>query len=268
MRSGSTLRHTALKLAALALAVLVISGGVTASGRDEPRRRAEKRTFTDAEILDGFFKLAFGAEFRFGRRTERIRKYDGPVRVFVENRGQPDRHAQLIGIIADIRTRMKDLDIALTSERGEANAIVTLVRDRDLMQTIRDVYGPDRARRIQRAHDPQCLAGYSKDDSSRILRAEVILVVDAGDFVFRDCAYEEILQALGPINDDESVPWSMFNDAVSLGYFGVYDQLLLNLLYDPRVKPGMTREEAQAVLPTVLPDVRAFVARTNNLPHP
>src|SRR3954465_14138209 len=122
MRSGSTLRHTALKLAALALAALVIAGGVTASGRDEPRRRAEQRTFTDAEILDGFFKLAFGAEFRFGRRTERIRKYDGPVRVFVENRGQPDRQAQLAGIIVDIRTRMKDLDIAITRERSEANA--------------------------------------------------------------------------------------------------------------------------------------------------
>jgi hypothetical protein len=260
--------HTAVKLAVVALATLFVVNGVVAAGKEtDAQRRAERRAFSDAEILDGFFKLAFGAEFRFGRRTERIRKYDGPVRVYIDSRGRPDRRSELVGIIDDIRSHMKDLDIAVTQARSDANAVITLVRDRDLMQTIRDVYGRDRARRIQRAHEPQCISGYSKDDAFRILRSEVILVVDAGDFVFRDCAYEEVLQALGPINDDESVPWTMFNDAVSLGYFGVYDQLVLNLLYDPRIRPGMTRDEVQTVLPAVLPDVRAFVARVNDLPQ-
>jgi hypothetical protein len=72
-----------------------------------------------------------------------------------------------------------------------------------------------------------------------------------------------MLQALGPINDTDSVPWTMFNDNVQMGYFGVFDQYILNILYDPRVKPGMTAQEVQAVLPQVLPDVRAFVADTN-----
>jgi Protein of unknown function (DUF2927) len=91
-------------------------------------------------------------------------------------------------------------------------------------------------------------------------------VVDAGDFVFYDCVYEELLQALGPINDDSSVPWTMFNDEVQKGFFDVYDQYLLNILYDPRIRPGMTRDEVRAVLPQVLPSVRAFVARVNSLP--
>ena len=65
-----------------------------------------------------------------------------------------------------------------------------------------------------------------------------LLVVDAGNFGSSDCGYEEILQALGPINDDNSVPWTMFNDNVSLGFFGIYDQLLLNILYHPRLRPG------------------------------
>jgi N-methylhydantoinase A/oxoprolinase/acetone carboxylase beta subunit len=38
------------------------------------RQRAEKRTFTDAEIMDGFFKTAFGAEFQLAGRVDRIRK--------------------------------------------------------------------------------------------------------------------------------------------------------------------------------------------------
>src|SRR5262249_22319890 len=98
-----------------------------------------------------------------------------------------------------------------------------------------------------------------------IVHSDVLLVVDAGEFIFTDCAYEEVLQALGPINDDASVPWSMFNDEVQLGFFGLYDQYLLNILYHPRIRPGMTREEAAAALTDILPQVRAFVARKNRL---
>ena len=73
------------------------------------------------------------------------------------------------------------------------------------------------------------------------------------------------MQALGPINDDATVPWSMFNDEVQLGFFGVYDQYLLNLLYHPRIRPGMTREDVGAVLPGILPSVRAWVTEINDL---
>jgi hypothetical protein len=85
--------------------------------------------------------------------------------------------------------------------------------------------------------------------------------------VFYDCVYEELLQALGPINDDASVPWSMFNDNVQMGFFGLYDQFLLNILYHPRIRPGMTRAEVEAVLPEVLPAVRAWIEETNKPTH-
>src|SRR5438270_801829 len=95
--------------------------------------------------------------------------------------------------------------------------------------------------------------------------SDVILTVDNGDFTFLDCAYEELLQSLGPINDTTSVPWTMFNDNVSMGFFDVYDQYILNLLYDPRIKAGMTVLEVRSVLPDVIADVRAWVRKVNNL---
>jgi hypothetical protein len=137
------------------------------------------------------------------------------------------------------------------------------VRDRDLARTVRAMYGRDKARRINRL-EPQCLSGFRKDDSFRIVQSNVILVVDAGDFTFYDCAYEELLQALGPVNDT-TVPWTMFNDDVDMGFFDVYDQYILNILYDPRIRPGMTRKEVETLLPAVLPTVRAFVAKVNGL---
>jgi hypothetical protein len=228
-------------------------------------RAAERKSFTDAEIVDGFFKVTLGAEFIASGTVDRIRKYDGPVRVYVDNRARPDRRAQVATVIADIDRRIRHLDIARVHRRKEANVIVTLVRDRDLDATIRSFYGAERASRIQQSLEPQCLSGFRRDANFRILRSDVIVVADAGDFIFYDCMYEELLQALGPINDDSSVPWTMFNDDVHMGFFGVYDQHILNILYDPRVRPGMTREDVQRVLPQVLPDVRAWVAEINGL---
>jgi hypothetical protein len=57
----------------------------------------------------------------------------------------------------------------------------------------------------------------------------------------------------------------MFNDKVSMGFFDIYDQYLLNILYDPRIKAGMTVEDVKAVLPDVLADVRAWVRKVNGL---
>ena len=257
-----------LGVAMLAAAMTVPTCAAAAADNPEVARRraAERRNFTDAEIADGFFKVTFGAEFHVAGGVDRIRKYDGPVRIFIDNRATPDRTSQVEAAIADIRRRIRNLDIVRTERRDDANMVVSLIHDRDLARMIRAVYGIDRARRIQRSLEPQCLSGFRKDESSRILRSDVIITADAGDFVFHDCVYEELLQALGPINDDTTVPWTMFNDDVQMGFFGVYDQYLLNILYDPRIRPGMTRAEVEALLPMVLPAVRAFVEDNNKAP--
>jgi Protein of unknown function (DUF2927) len=228
------------------------------------RQRAEKKSFTDAEIVEGFLKTAFGAEFQLAGRVDRIRKYVAPVRVFAEG-NRADRKAQLAQVVADIAKRVQHLDIAMAATAADANVTVKLVRDRDLSRTIAKDYGNERAKEIKSSLDPQCLSGFRKNESYEIERSNVILTVDNGDFVFFDCAYEELLQSLGPINDTSSVPWTMFNDKVSMGFFDVYDQYILNLLYDPRIRPGMTVEEVRAVLPAVLADVRAWVKRVNGL---
>jgi hypothetical protein len=231
------------------------------------RQRTEKKAFSDSEIAEGFFKTAFGAEYHLAGRVDRIRKYDMPVRVFADGAGRTERKAQLAKVVADIGARVQHLDIAMADTSDNANVVVNLVRDRDLSRTITSFYGSERAREIRASLDPQCLSGFRKNENFEIQHSDVILTVDSGDFIFLDCAYEELLQSLGPINDTSSVPWTMFNDNVSMGFFDVYDQYILNVLYDPRIKAGMTVAEVKAVLPDVLADVRAWVRQVNNLPE-
>ncbi|MBC7586594.1 MAG: DUF2927 domain-containing protein, partial [Tardiphaga sp.] len=98
----------AIAMAAIAVAV----SGAPASHAAEPaavalRQRAEKKIFTDAEIIDGFLKTAFGAEYHLAGRVDRIRKYELPVRVFAD--GRADRKAQITRIVTDIALRVKHL---------------------------------------------------------------------------------------------------------------------------------------------------------------
>jgi hypothetical protein len=229
------------------------------------RRAAERKIFTDAEILKGFFAIAFGAEMRIAGRVDGIRKYEVPVRVYVENRATPDRSAEVAAVIADIQSRIEHIDIAIAVDRPSANVVVRLLNERAFYPALRKAYGRDRTRKIQRSLDPQCLSGFRKDATLRILHSDVFLVADRGDFIFYDCVYEELLQSLGPINDTDKVPWTMFNDGVQMGFFDIYDQYILNILYHPKVRPGMTRRQVRALLPDIMPDVRAFVAKVNNL---
>jgi hypothetical protein len=252
-------------IVALALAATTLVAVGTEYGEIDSRRASERRVFTDAEITAGFLKTAFGAELHLASPANRIRKFDGPVRVFVDNRAGSDRVHEVASVVADIRARVQHLDMAMVDNAGVANVVVTLVRDRDLPTAIDRIYGRKRAQLIQRSLEPQCLSSFRKDESFRIKHSDVIVVADAGDFIFYDCLYEEMLQALGPINDTSAVPWTMFNDAVQMGFFDIYDQYILNLLYDPRIAPGMDATEVLAVLPQVLPTVRAWVARANGL---
>ena len=184
--------------------------------------------------------------------------------MFIDNHGSAARTADIVGIAEDIRARVHHLDLAVTSDRKDANVVVLLVPTRDFARTIRSRYGESAAKKIQNSLHPQCLSGIAKDESYRIRRAEVILPVDADEFQFYDCAYKELLQSLGLINDDGSVPWTMFNDNVQMGFFDVYDQYLVNILYDPRIRPGMTKGEVDALLPDIFPTVRTWVAQVNS----
>jgi hypothetical protein len=131
---------TAAVFAAIALVVAVAVGAPARAENVEvsARRSAERTGFTNDEIVDGFFKIAFGAELRVTGGADRIRKFEVPVRVFVDNRAQADhrdladRRDLIASVVTDIRQHVDHLDIALTDDRRAANVVVILVRNRDL----------------------------------------------------------------------------------------------------------------------------------------
>src|ERR1700753_2234066 len=92
--------HSQIFAIALAAITLVPSLAASEIPAIASRQRAEKKSFTDGEIIDGFLKTAFGAEFQLAGRVDRIRKYATPVRVFADGTSAT-RKAQLAQDVAD-----------------------------------------------------------------------------------------------------------------------------------------------------------------------
>ena len=68
------------------------------------------------------------------------------------------------------------------------------------------------------------------------------------DLVRLSCIHEEIAQGLGLPNDSPSARPSIFNDDDEFALLTSHDEKLLTILYDPRLKTGMTAEEARPMV--------------------
>ena len=80
-------------------------------------------------------------------------------------------------------------------------------------------------------------------NTSSILNS-VILIKDELPKQIRDaCIVEEIVQSLGLMNDDHRARPSIFNDDQQYLELTSHDEYLLRVLYDPRIRPGMTRRQ-------------------------
>lgn len=170
MEASSTIRRLIpgiVLLSSLTLSTTLWSPTLAEGTNISARQRNEKKTFTDSQIIDGFMKTAFGAEYHLAGRVDRIRKYHMPVRVFVDGAARADRKKQIGKVVGDIAKRVQHLDIAITTNRDDANTIITLVHDRDLQKTITSFYGAEKAKEIQDSLDPQCLSGFSQERQLR-----------------------------------------------------------------------------------------------------
>ena len=93
------------------------------------------------------------------------------------------------------------------------------------------------------------------DIAGRIQRARVVLSTARPEQIDR-CLAHELLHALG-LRNHSGIVRSVLS--MTHGEEGVtpWDELALRVLYDDRLKPGATREEALAVFRTVIPEMMA-----------
>ena len=222
-----------------------------------PMSIAQASKFNDADLADGFYKTVFGAEIRalsWGSQTNRVKKYVTPVKIWIDNRARLNRLKTVRRFVRTLPRKIPGLQIRFARTPKEANFKVYIVDSKDYVPTVRrEVFGNEDM------HVPgQCIVRVLSRRSG-ILRSDAVIVSDQGLSLFRRCMVEEILQGLGPLNDDASLEHSVFNDTSTYDHFTRYDRLIMNMLYNPAVKPGMTRRQVQRLTPRLLKDAKQIV---------
>ncbi len=212
------------------------------------------RAFSDAELVDGFMRTVFGSEYpSWGRQAMIVKKYVNEVRVYVDDRSSARRGAEVVAFVRTLPALIDGVHISIVSDPAAANYRIFVLDRADYRRVVsREVYG-----RTASSYAPgKCLVRVVSSTAG-ISRSDAAIVADEGDFLFRRCMVEEFLQGLGPVNDDATLLQSVFNDSSPHSVLTDFDRHLLNMLYHPLVRPGMTKDRVRRVLPTVVAEVRA-----------
>lgn len=230
--------------------------------------------FTDTMLVNNFRAIALGEEYerngglQASRSADgRIKKWTKPVRVAVDFAPlvsplqiQDDR--AMVARFTRRLARVTGHPIALSKRDPNFHVIFATHDDLDyaaqrLLQIVPDINHDvlNLVRTLPR--DLHCIAmafattqgGYDYDQVVTLIRAE------HPDLTRRSCVHEEMAQGLGAVNDSPQARPSIFNDNDEFALLTRHDEVLLKMLYDPRLKPGMT--EAQS-----LPILRDIAARS------
>lgn len=209
-------------------------------------------TFSTEELIQGFQSTVFGLEYRvWSWRPYRVKKYSVPVRFYIHNLAQKNRVASVRAFVRTIGKKIHGLKTGLASSADTANFQVYVVDRAQYVDVVRNSVYQDPKAKVRGYCLVRVISG-----KRGIKRSAAVIVSDEGETKFQRCLVEEILQGLGPMNDDDRLVHSVFNDTSHHNRFTVFDQILLNMLYDERIKPGMSTKEIKNVLPLVVRDAR------------
>lgn len=97
-----------------------------------------------------------------------------------------------------------------------------------------------------------CLVWTQSDTATGLYeRAFVFIPSEHPDLMRLACMHEEIAQGLGLPNDSALARPSIFNDDEEFSLLTTQDELMLKMLYNPALRPGMTEAAARPIVETL-----------------
>ncbi len=163
------------------------------------------------------------------------------------------RLRKLTGIdIAPAYARAPNIRLSFVPFRTRNNAVYRLASEGSL--------GPAVGGMVTRWRDTErekCLGLISVDPrSGAITKADILIKDELPPRIRNACIVEELVQSLGLMNDDPMARPSIFNDSQEYLDLTSHDEYLLRILYDPRVRPGMTLRQMNPLIQQIIDEVR------------
>lgn len=214
--------------------------------------------FTSDMLARNFEQIALYNEYdgNFAGRGGQspLRRWESPVRVkilFGASVPPSQRRRDTVNIEAYVR-RLARITGHPISTSGAPNFMVIVASEDDraeaLVQAAQQVAGVSasslRAMRNMRRDTYCAVAAYAAGSNPNVYTAAIAVIRAENPNLLRlSCIHEELAQGLGLANDHPAARPSIFNDDDEFALLTEQDELLLKMLYDPRLRPGMTAKE-------------------------
>lgn len=213
------------------------------------------RNFERIALFDEYTLL--GGRFVAQQNESRLRRWETPIRVQpyfgdsvpLDQRAEAteeltayvDRLASLTGARMDMATRTSNFHVLFLN-------VDEMAASEELIRTLVPGVGQDTIDFITTMprYTMCSVNAFSEDD--RYVSALVVIRAEHPPLLRSSCIHEELAQGMGLANDSPTARPSIFNDDDEFALLTAQDELMLRMLYDPRLVPGMTPAQAR---PTV-----------------
>jgi hypothetical protein len=218
-----------------------------------PGRAPAQDRLSNAQVVANLLEIVFGSEF-IGEESSVVRKWSGPMRLAIYAR-DAERYRPLVLPHLDHLRRITGLDIHLVdgSEPGQ-NAYVFVFGREQFYAYAEQHLGPGKNPRTNRFL--ACFGYFHANGRKDIDEITAVIPSFISDEEIRACVVEEVTQAIGLPNDSDSADPSIFNDDDTYQELTWQDELFLRVLYDPRVRSGMTRAEFEPLARQIIDELR------------
>ncbi len=218
-------------------------------------------------LVANFERIALYDEYLFsgGRFVAQqtpavLRRWERPVRLQAhfgasvsEERRDSDR--EFLSDYADRLARVTGQDIRAVGSGGNFH-VLYLNRDEQiaagpLLREIMPSLGEATINEITSLPRFNFCSVYSVSEAGNpnvYVAAIAIIRTEHPDLLRKSCVHEEVAQGLGLPNDSPTARPSIFNDDEEFALLTTHDEMLLSMLYDPRLRPGMTPDTARPIL--------------------
>jgi hypothetical protein len=222
--------------------------------------------FNERQLTDNFLRIALYDEYVSGggrliaRQTaSRLRRWEQPVRIalrFGASVPPAERAADRAKVVAYAARLARVTGHSIRVSDNAPNYFVYIVNEDERRALGTELVTSDTGLSVDDfnaiANLPRstfCLVyAMSRGETGSYARAVAVIRAEHPDLLRLSCIHEELAQGLGLANDSPAARPSIFNDDEEFGLLTRQDELMLKMLYDPRLSPGMTEYEARPVV--------------------
>lgn len=231
--------------------------------------------FTDTILARNFVRIALFDEYvtdgdflRPQATLSKLRRWDQPIRMDVTFGDsvpleQRAKDASTVAALAGRLARITDLSITQTSDDPNFHVLVLNEGDRKaygprLRELVPGIATSSLNAIVNLPRDQLCIVvAFSEGGASTYSKAIAVIRGEHPDLLRTSCFHEELAQGLGLANDSPQARPSIFNDDEEFGLLTTHDELLLKILYDPRLQTGMTPAQAAPIARTIARELLA-----------